>query len=80
MKKLAEIANLIENMLKEKDKFLVLDYSSICFDFINDDIIKKFRKQLHIFRHSSEEALSERKKVSNEQKLFILSSISIYTF
>lgn len=70
--KLAEIANLIENMLKEKDKFLVLDYSKVCFDYINDDTIKKYRKQLHIFRHSSEEALSERKKYSNEQKLFMI--------
>ncbi|MBQ8514154.1 MAG: hypothetical protein IJ496_02015 [Ruminococcus sp.] len=70
--KLAEIANLIENMLKKNDKFLALDYSTICFDFIDDNTIKRFRKQLHIFRHSSEEALLQRKNYSNEQKSFMV--------
>ena len=32
--RLAEIANLIENMLKKNGKFLSLDYSKICFDYI----------------------------------------------
>jgi len=70
--KLAEIANLIENMLKKDGKFLNLNYSTVCFDFIDDNKIKDFRKKLHCFRHSSTEALQERKNYNNEQKYFMI--------
>ena len=32
--KLAEIANLIESLLKKNGKFLTLDYSTTYFDYI----------------------------------------------
>jgi len=70
--KLAEIANLIENMLKENGNFLSLDYSQICFDYINDDMIKKYRRQLQCFRHSSSEAVLERNSFTEEQKMFLI--------
>ena len=53
MKKLAEIANLIENMLKKDGKFFSIDYSLGCFDYINGEIVKKYRHKLQCFRHSS---------------------------
>ena len=70
--KLAEIANLIENMLKKDGKFLYLDYSQICFDYINDDKVKKYRQQLQCFRHSSSEAIIERASFTEEQKMFLI--------
>ena len=41
--KLAEIANLIENMLKKNGKFITVNYSTVCFDYVNEDIVKTYR-------------------------------------
>jgi hypothetical protein len=70
--KLAEIANLIENMLKKNGKFLAPDYSQICFDYINEDTIKRYRKKIQCFRHSASESISERESFSKEQKVFLI--------
>ena len=71
--KLAEIANLIENLLKKNNgSFVPLDYASICDTFITDDMIKAYRKKLQCFRHSSEDSLAERKSISEEQKKFLV--------
>lgn len=70
--KLAEIANLIENMLKKDGKFITIDYSTICYDYIDDDKVKKYRSKLQCFRHSSEDSIRERESFSNEQKLFLI--------
>ena len=70
--KLEEISNLIENLLKKDGKFLTPDYTSVCFDFITDTMIKDYRKMLHCFRHSSDEAISERKTYSEDQKIFLV--------
>lgn len=70
--KLAEIANLIENMLKKDGKFLALDYSQICFDYINEDTIKRYRKKIQCFRHSASESISEREAFTKEQKVFLI--------
>ena len=70
--KLAEIVNLIENMLKDKGSFLSLDYSQICFDYIDDNLIKKYRHQLQCFRHSSPDAIVERGAFTEEQKMFLI--------
>ena len=69
--KLAEIANLIENMLKKDGKFITVDYSSICFDYITEDTVKNYRRRLQCFRHSSDEAIAERASFSNNQKSFL---------
>ncbi|CAI2622985.1 hypothetical protein AKUH4B101A_10330 [Apilactobacillus kunkeei] len=70
--KLASISNLIENMLKVDGKFIKLDYSKICFDYISDDDIKRYRKKLNCFRHGSNESINERKTYSDEQKKFLI--------
>ena len=70
--KLAEIANLIENLLKKSGKFVALDYSMICFDFISNDTVTRYRKKMQCFRHSTEDAISERKSFSEEQKSFLV--------
>lgn len=70
--KLAEIANLIENLLKKNGKFITLDYSKICFDYISDDTVKSYRKKMHCFRHSTDEAILERNTYSDEQKNFFV--------
>lgn len=70
--KILEIANLIENFLKKEDKFITLDYSKMCFDYISEETIKKYRKSIQCFRHSSVEALKEREEYSEEQKSFII--------
>ena len=70
--KIKEIANLIENMLKKDEKFLKLNYSTITFDYINDEVIKKYRKQIQCFRHSTEDSLIERNQYTDEQKKFFI--------
>lgn len=70
--KLAEIANLIENMLKKDGKFQSLDYTKICFDYIDGDMIKRYRKQIQCFRHSAPESIHERETFSKEQKVFLI--------
>lgn len=70
--KISEITNLIENLLKKDDNFMKLDYSKICFDYINEEAIIKYRKQMQCFRHSSEQAIKERENYSEEQKGFII--------
>lgn len=70
--KLAEIANLIENMLKRNGKFISLDYSSICFEYISEKMIINYRKKMHCFRHAEEKAIEERNKYTAEQKNFFV--------
>lgn len=70
--KLAEIANLIENLLKKNGKFIKLDYSAICFEYITDDIVAKYRKKMHCFRHGTDDAITERNTYSEEQKDFFV--------
>lgn len=70
--KLSEIANLIENMLKCNGKFITLDYSSICFDYISNETVTSYRNKMHCFRHATTEAISERKAYSEEEKNFFV--------
>ena len=70
--KIQEIANLIENMLKENGNFIKLDYASFVFDYLSDETIKKYRNQMQCFRHSSEVALAERNDYSEAQKSFFV--------
>ena len=70
--KLAEIANLIETLLKKNGKFITPDYAKICFDYISDDIVTSYRKKMHCFRHATDEAIAERKSYSEDQKNFFV--------
>ena len=70
--KLAEIANLIENLLKKNGKFLTPDYSKICFDYISNDLVTSYRKKMHCFRHATEDAIKERDAYSEDQKNFFV--------
>lgn len=70
--KLAEIANLIENLLKKNGKFTKPDYSKMCFEYVSDGIVTSYRKQMQCFRHATDDAISERKTYSDEQKAFLI--------
>jgi hypothetical protein len=70
--KLAEIANLIENLLKKNGKFITPDYPNICFDYISNDIVKSYRKKMQCFRHGTNEAIAERISYTEEQKNFFI--------
>ena len=70
--KIAEIANLIENMLKQDGKFITPEYEKVCCGFIDDTIVKNYRKQMQCFRHCTDEAIAERKTYSEEQKTFLV--------
>lgn len=70
--KLAELANIIEHYLKKNGKFIKLDYSSMCCEYITEDMITSYRKKLHCFRHSTDEAIAERKLYSENQKSFFI--------
>lgn len=70
--KLAEIANLVENLLKKDGSFITPDYPAICFDFISDDKVKEYRRMIQCYRHATEVALEERTCHSAEQKDFLI--------
>ena len=70
--KIKEIANLIETLLYVDGNYIKLDYSKHCFEYVDDEIIKKYRKQIQCFRHSSNNALEERKQFGDEEKEFII--------
>lgn len=70
--KIAEIVNIIENILKKNGKYLELDYSKICCDFITDNQIKKYKQMMQCFRHCSDESISERKSYTEKQKDFLI--------
>jgi len=69
--KLKEICNCIEFLLKDGDKFRIINYASSC-GYIEDKLVKKFRNQLECFRHSTKEALEERNSYSLEQQNFLI--------
>lgn len=70
--KLAEIANLIENLLKKNGNFQMPDYTSICYDFISDNEVKKYRRKMQCFRHADDTAIAERGTFTDEQKSFFI--------
>ena len=70
--KLCDICNLIENMLSENKQFDAIDYDKIGLGYIDNEIVKRYRKQIQCFRHASEESLNERKKYSENQKNFLI--------
>lgn len=70
--KIAEIANLIENMLKQDGKFIAPKYEEVCCGFIDDSVVRNYRKKMQCFRHCTEEAIIERRAYSEEQKNFLV--------
>mgnify|MGYP000552121113 FL=1 len=70
--KIAEIANLIENLLKHGEKFITPEYEKICGEFIDDSIVKSYRKKMQCVRHCTEKAIVERQGYSEEQKNFFV--------
>lgn len=70
--KIAEIANLIENMLKQGGKFALLNYDDVCCGFIDDATVKNYRNKMQCFRHCSDEAIAGRKTYTEKQKTFFI--------
>lgn len=70
--KLEAIVNLIENLLKKDNKYLKLNYSELCGEFLSDECVKSYREKLQCFRHSAEQSLEERNAFSDEQKDFFI--------
>lgn len=70
--KLAEINNVIENILKVKDKWKIIDYQSETLGFLSDSIIIEYRNLVHCFRHGAEKAIEERNSFTDKQKEFLI--------
>lgn len=70
--KISEIANLIENLLKENGNYIKLDYQKVSFEYISGNDIKRYRKQIQCFRHASETSIQERNKFTDLQKQFLI--------
>lgn len=70
--KIAEIANLIENLLKQDGKYITPEYENVCCGFIDDSIVKSYRNKMQCFRHCTDEAIEERKAYSEVQKNFLV--------
>ncbi|CAG7915082.1 hypothetical protein [Mammaliicoccus sciuri] len=68
---LGTLNNCIEYLLKEEGKFKDVP-ESVFYDFLNNKDIMKYRKDTHIFRHASTEALVEKSKWSNDKKQFYI--------
>ncbi|HCV4349807.1 TPA: hypothetical protein OWB32_002756 [Staphylococcus aureus] len=68
---LGTLNNCIEYLLKEEGKFKDVP-ESVFYDFLNNKDIMKYRKDTHIFRHASTEALEEKNKWSNDKKQFYI--------
>ena len=58
-----------EYLLKEKSGFKEIS-SEIFYDFLDEEEVKKFRKDTHAFRHGNSEAIAERKSWSDSKKIF----------
>lgn len=58
-------------MLKKEDTFKDIS-TSVFYDFFDNKDIMKFRKDTHIFRHASNEALDEKSKWSSDKKQFYI--------
>lgn len=69
---LKEIANLLEYIGKENDKFVDVNYENITSGILDVEKIKEYRKQLQCFRHASKESISERKLFDENQKKFLI--------
>lgn len=66
--KLQNLNNLIENLLKKNGKYLKLNHDDIFFGFISEDDVKRYRKCTQPFRHASEDTLSERGSIAEDEK------------
>lgn len=70
--KIAELNNMIENLLKKDGKYIKLDYSSIAFSFLDDEKIREYRKVTQCFRHKTEESIAEKNSYTDLQKQFLI--------
>ncbi|MDW4093272.1 hypothetical protein [Staphylococcus saprophyticus] len=68
---LGTLNNCIEYLLREDGKFKDIS-SNVFYDFFDNKDIMKFRKDTHIFRHASNEALDEKSKWSKDKKQFYI--------
>ena len=59
-------------VLRKEAEDITPDYPKICFDYISNDVVKSYRKKMHCFRHATDDAISERKTYSEEQKSFFV--------
>lgn len=57
---LATLNNCIEYLLKDGKNFKAVD-SSLFYDYINENDIRRFRQETQVFRHHSKESIEERK-------------------
>lgn len=57
--------------MKEEGKFKEVS-ESVFYGFLNNKDIMKYRKDTHIFRHVSNEALEEKSKRSSDKKQFYI--------
>ena len=74
---LAELNNLIENLLKQDGKYIELDYHPVFFGFLSENDIKIFRTKTQCFRHASVEMLAKRKNMSEAEKA-LLSDLGVF--
>lgn len=70
--KLKELVNLFEYMLKEDNKYRLINIENYSFNLIDFETFKAFKKRLQAFRHSNLNALEQRKNYSDEEKKFLI--------
>jgi len=63
--------NCTEYILKHRGKYIDID-ESIFFGFFDTNSVKKYRADTQVFRHTSEQSLSERNTWTNSKKDFYI--------
>lgn len=77
--KLSSLNQAIEYLLKDKNNYKQINNAQFC-DLINDATVIEFRKKTHCFRHASKESITERQKLTDKQKDFLINfGLSIVT-
>ncbi len=66
------IANAIEFLLKEGNKFMSLNFNETESKFIDNNKIKELRKKLQCFRHATQEMIKEREEMTDDERKFYL--------
>ena len=69
--KLQNLCNSIEYLLKKDKKFIIPDYG-VTYGLLSDEIVKKYKNIIQIFRHATKEDIEKRKEMPDFNKTFLI--------
>lgn len=69
---LANINEALEYLLKNRGKYLDIDYDKVFSGIVSQAAVIDFRKMTHCFRHGEKDSIKERCSYTGEQKVFLI--------